>query len=161
MSKLPSLNEIIQYQNPLVIKRFKRNFPQYRDQAENIFKDMLKYLWLCRKYEHDIAHDPDNPSMNFNCVMHKEMVIIDEMWHSFILITKDYADFCHHYFGGFLHHIPEVGDRDEDIERSSSEMDLFEKQLELFLSYVYDHLGEETLKSWFAVYLTEPLGSTA
>jgi len=31
---------------------------------------------------------------------------IDVVWHSFILHTKDYADFCQHFYGGFLHHDP-------------------------------------------------------
>jgi hypothetical protein len=30
--------------------------------------------------------------------------IIDEMWHTHILRTRDYADFCAANFGGFIHH---------------------------------------------------------
>ncbi|SIN35295.1 Uncharacterized conserved protein [Mycobacteroides abscessus subsp. abscessus] len=30
---------------------------------------------------------------------------VDQMWHSFILFTKDYADFCSKV-GGFIHHRP-------------------------------------------------------
>jgi hypothetical protein len=31
---------------------------------------------------------------------------VDEVWHAFILFTKDYADFCRSVFGEFIHHVP-------------------------------------------------------
>ena len=31
---------------------------------------------------------------------------VDEVWHIFILFTKDYARFCDEVFGFFLHHQP-------------------------------------------------------
>jgi hypothetical protein len=37
---------------------------------------------------------------------------VDKAWHEFILITKNYADFCEKAFGKFLHHTPHsVGDK--------------------------------------------------
>jgi hypothetical protein len=33
---------------------------------------------------------------------------VDELWHEFILYTRDYDHFCRHAFGGFLHHTPAV-----------------------------------------------------
>lgn len=35
---------------------------------------------------------------------------VDTAWHEFILLTKNYADFCDRAFGKFLHHAPHVGD---------------------------------------------------
>jgi hypothetical protein len=32
--------------------------------------------------------------------------IVDEVWHAFILFTKDYAAFCDDVFGRFIHHAP-------------------------------------------------------
>lgn len=31
---------------------------------------------------------------------------VDTAWHEFILLTKDYAEFCNHAFGKFMHHTP-------------------------------------------------------
>ena len=31
---------------------------------------------------------------------------VDTAWHEFILLTKDYAEFCEHAFGKFMHHAP-------------------------------------------------------
>ena len=147
---LPPLNQVLAYQNPLVIKRFKRNYPHYHSSVELLFKDMLSYLWLCRKFEADKTDPNLTSKMQFTLVMHKEMQMIDEMWHTFILITKDYAEFCQTHFGSFIHHVPEVGEEatDQDIV-----LDEFEQELENFLAYVYANLGEATVRRWFSVYL--------
>jgi hypothetical protein len=34
-------------------------------------------------------------------------VVVDDMWHEFVLHTRDYAEFCDAAFGRFLHHTPE------------------------------------------------------
>jgi hypothetical protein len=34
-------------------------------------------------------------------------VIVDDMWHEFVLHTREYAEFCEAAFGRFLHHEPE------------------------------------------------------
>lgn len=151
MIQLPRLNDLLLYKNPLVIKRFSIVHPQLTHDAENIFEDMLKYLWLCRKYEFDKEKNSANPDLNFSCVMHKEMADIDEMWHAFILITIEYQKFCFNYFGQFLHHIPEVGT--ELNENYKVDETIFRNELRLFLSYTYDNLGEETVKRWFSQYL--------
>jgi hypothetical protein len=151
MRTLPDLNELLRYKNPLVIKRFQRNYPDLKDDADALFVDMLQYLWLCKKHEQDKCLQGDHANLDFTCVMHREMTNIDEMWHTFILITQDYADFCNNYFGEFIHHAPEVGE--EVQENVFVDKDLFEKELQLFLSYVYDYLGEATVRRWFSVYL--------
>jgi hypothetical protein len=32
--------------------------------------------------------------------------LVDELWHNFMLMTREYASFCQQAFGGFLHHAP-------------------------------------------------------
>ena len=34
--------------------------------------------------------------------------VVDDLWHEFILYTRNYAHFCRRAFGGFLHHTPAV-----------------------------------------------------
>jgi hypothetical protein len=34
--------------------------------------------------------------------------VADDLWHQFILYTRDYKAFCERAFGGFLHHTPAV-----------------------------------------------------
>ena len=33
---------------------------------------------------------------------------VDDAWHAFIVMTRDYADFCKRAFGRYLHHTPEA-----------------------------------------------------
>ena len=37
---------------------------------------------------------------------HEPLWVIDEMWHTFLLYSKDYYDFCHQYLGRMIHHRP-------------------------------------------------------
>jgi len=49
--------------------------------------------------------------------------IIDEMWHTHILRTRDYADFCATNFGRFIHH--ERFDEPVVHEQREAQVDLF------------------------------------
>jgi hypothetical protein len=147
MCKLPCLNDVLNYRNPAVIIRFQANHPKDAAKAEYLFIEMLRYLWLCEKHAWDVESYPDSLALQFTPVMHEEMRTIDNMWHEFILLTRDYHDFCHRYFGRFLHHEPNMR---EHLAYSETE---FVDSLNLFLHYVYDILGEEVLKSWFQEHL--------
>ena len=35
--------------------------------------------------------------------------VADDLWHEFILYTREYDAFCRRAFGGFLHHTPGRG----------------------------------------------------
>jgi hypothetical protein len=34
-------------------------------------------------------------------------VVVDDLWHEWVLHTREYADFCEAAFGRFLHHVPD------------------------------------------------------
>ena len=60
------------------------------------------------------------------CALHPEKTYatggqVDEMWHTFILFTKDYARFCHDITGAFIHHVPEVASGDIEAQIRSAE----------------------------------------
>jgi len=46
------------------------------------------------------------------CILHSDSPVgmispvIDEVWHAFILHTREYAEFCQSIFGRFVHHAP-------------------------------------------------------
>jgi hypothetical protein len=76
------------------------------------------------------------------------------MWHEFILFTEDYSEFCQTFFGRYIHHLPNVFEnrpmpRDEEV-----------REIRRLLPYIYDHLGEETMRIWFATYLQNDAKST-
>lgn len=60
------------------------------------------------------------------CALHPEKTYatggkVDEMWHTFILFTKDYARFCHDITGAFIHHVPEMASGDIEAQIRSAE----------------------------------------
>ena len=71
---------------------------------------------------------------------------IDDMWHTFLLFTKDYMYFCSKYLGQYFHHSPTTSE-DKMTEGE------FEIDFARYVSYVYDNLGEKTLIKWFKVLL--------
>lgn len=52
------------------------------------------------------------------CIIYQEPIgmrgAVDELWHTFIMFTKNYASFCNKIAGYFIHHTP----NDEDTTKS-------------------------------------------
>lgn len=142
---LPLLEDVLQYKNEAVLKLYRQNYPDNELSAEDAFTETLKYLWLTQHHKKHYTKDSDLPP---NCIMLRSMQEIDEMWHEFILFTKDYMDFCERYFGCYIHHLPNVFD---NAPISAAEADAEVKQL---LPYIYDQLGSDTMQVWFKTYLS-------
>lgn len=149
MHHLPNLNELLQYRNSKVINKFKRDFPALADQAEPLFTELMKYLWLAQKHANDQLLHPVDNELRFLFAIYDDMVNVDHMWHCFILSTHEYDSFCQTYFGRFLHHIPDALD-----ELPPTKEDLAE-DMGKFASYVFDNLGEATVRNWFGMQASE------
>lgn len=141
---LCSLEEILQYENKPVVARFQKDFPQKAALAENLFKDLLRFFWGTKRHEIDRRSNPQNSELDFVFIMDDEMRDIDQMWHIFLLYTRDYMSFCETYFGEYLHHQPDLV---PIFERNGFE---FTTNLEKFLSYNFELFGAEVLERWFA-----------
>lgn len=135
---MTSLDCIMAYSNPRVLNKFRTIFNLSAKEAEEIFIELKKWLWLCAQRHSDIKHGKKNiPNA---LVIYIGMVIIDELWHVFILHTDDYIRFCDQYFDGqYIHHSP--GSLDF-IPRS-------EKETEQQIYYIGEYLGEETVLKWY------------
>lgn len=144
---LPTLEALLTFRHRGSIRTYMRTYATEEATAEQLFIEMLKYLWISSKHRSDLKETPADPSLQFNFVMHQEMRDIDNMWHGFILYTQEYTDFCQRYFGGYLHHVPDVA---EGLKPSDDE---FARDMTNYLSYVYDHLGEATVRTWFSAYV--------
>lgn len=144
---IPNLHQLLEYKNPAVLKLYEQNYPNNLLSAEQAFIEVLKYLWLSKKHETDLVDNVGNERFPSQCFMPRSMREIDEMWHEFILFTEDYTNFCMHYFGEYMHHLPNIFD---NMPRPRAEV---EREIEKLLPYIYDHLGEQTLRTWFSSYL--------
>lgn len=140
----PNLNQIIKYQNANIITRYIKDYPATTMKPEEALQELMKFIWLCCKHKEDKRKFPDASFLNFSCVIHEEMRDIDNMWHTFLLFTKDYHEFCQTYLDGiFFHHHP-ISNTKETIFKES-----YELELNRYLSYIYDNLGKDTLIKWF------------
>jgi hypothetical protein len=71
--------------------------------------------------------------------------IVDEMWHQHILDTRAYAADCDALFGGFLHHYPYFGMRDE--AEAQELRDAYAETIERYRSA----FGEPPAGTWISV----------
>lgn len=137
-----TLTGLLQYRNEDVLSRFTDLFEVTEAEAEDIFTETKKFLFICRQPGVFI---PD------------ELLIVDEMWHNFILFTATYQDFCTHYFGGYLHHTPaskaEKAKHKEALAANvQATRTAFNEKLAKLMSVTYDQLGRDTVVKWFQQY---------
>ena len=85
---------------------YKSDHPDNRLDAEETLEELMKFFWLTQKHKIDKELFPENEELNFICGIHSEMKEIDDMWHIFLLFTKDYMTFSKKYLGEFFHHSP-------------------------------------------------------
>lgn len=89
---------IRQYVFPTSLKfKLDQAYPQLSDaQIKHVLEGLRTWFLL-------LAANPGT-----RCGMPSKAV--DTAWHEFILLTKNYADFCDKAFGRFVHHEPHTGD---------------------------------------------------
>lgn len=93
-----SLTYIVQYEFPLaVLKKFRKNNPDVTHEMQEKVILALKQFFLVYAWG---IHEKKGVSYAM------PSLIADELWHEFMLNSKDYEDFCHRAFGRFLHHQP-------------------------------------------------------
>lgn len=78
------------YTNSAVVQRYCKETNIDSKVADEHFTALKNFLLLCSK-------------TNKPCFPSKEL---DEIWHTFILFTRDYYTFCLDGLGKFIHHIP-------------------------------------------------------
>jgi hypothetical protein len=87
-----------------VIKRLARDKRIRVRSARKRFAEMLKFLDVCADSSVTVSPPPR----------------VDDAWHTFILFTRDYADYCDRRFGRFIHHEPTEA-KDPDAYRTAKE----------------------------------------
>ena len=139
-----TLDEILNFKHPAVVRRFQKDHPAKADQAETLFSDLLRFFWASKKHQVERLQEPHRADLDFVFIMDEEMREIDQIWHVFLLYTQDYMEFCDRYFGEYLHHKPDVV---PNFEKGAFD---FEANLVKFLDYAYDALGPDVVARWFS-----------
>lgn len=152
---LRPLAEVQAYRFDAAVQRLVVDHSITRRDAELLFANTLKMLWLMAHHRAERyssgAVSPNFPSTIF---VYEPMLPLDEGWHTFILFTKEYSDFCKNFLGGYLHHAPTTA---EDSARDQTLFDVDpdgflnkrEQEIRNQCSYIVKGLGPETLRLWF------------
>jgi hypothetical protein len=130
------------YRNPEVIYRFTNEWDVPAAEARRIFDDMKRFLWLVTQ--------PGNQSI-------APVPIVDEMWHTFLAFTVDYARWGRDTFGRMLHHVPTTSHEKQQLRRrfrrspARARAEL-QQRLVADIGKVYDGLGEAVVLRWYVEY---------
>jgi hypothetical protein len=139
-AELKPLSDVLAYRNPDIIDAFLEDYPVARTDAEEIFAETLKWLWLCarrrRGFETGATSLARLPLLD-------DLYAVDRMWHVFLLFSEDYVAFCERFFGFYVHHYPITR-----ADRATMTPELRRTQLREAYSMIYDELGPETLRRW-------------
>jgi hypothetical protein len=85
-----SVPHVMSYQNPKVLKRYRLDHNVDEAEAQRRFEGLKQFLIVCALTPgYKVTSDA-----------------IDSMWHTFLLFTKDYSEFCNRYLGRFINHEP-------------------------------------------------------
>jgi hypothetical protein len=147
----PALEEVLAFRHPDVVARFLKSWNVSQAEAEEVFEDLKRWLWVSAvSVKERIPGEKPLPL----AILHS-MALVDEMWHAFILYTKDYTKFCVDHFGFYLHHGPTTSEQKAEAKaRLETDPAAFEAQIaadfETQFSFIYDKLGPEVLSRWYS-----------
>ncbi len=149
---MKSLEEVLSYQNDYIIQEFLRKHKDYnltKEEAIVLFDDLKRYLWMTATVDVKRQENPNEilPDISIS----ESMIIIDEIWHEFILVTEHYTDFCNENFGRYIHHPPPLP-KYEMNQKTLSEEECIEIFIGELLETTYDYLGDEVTMRWFDTY---------
>ena len=126
------LSEVLRYQNADVVHQICHHQPQYSlKESQQLFVDLLAWLWFKNERE----------KQKKTTYLFGSLLVLDELWHLFILNTHDYVNFSQQYFGHYLHHRPEpIG----------FEHELSDDALQEYLDDCFNYLGQQWVERRFA-----------
>ena len=125
------IKAIMNYEMPHVIARCQKDYNYSNEDMLILEKELKRYLALS-------TIKPNDGTGMFSGD-------VDNLWHSFILFTHEYADFCHKHIGFFVHHIPEL-DRENKTLKQREEA---RKDFQAFIKNYEEAFGEEIHPIWF------------
>lgn len=144
-----SLAVVLAYRNNDIIDRLVEEHRLSPDDGEEIFRETLRWLWLCSEAKKDRKMGIAVPPL----IIDEPVLFIDLGWHTFILFTKAYADFCDKNFGTFIHHNPTPVSKKQTLTRAlerdeQARHNLLDQRRRQY-EYIFDKLGSETLTDWY------------
>lgn len=140
------LVDVLTYRNDLVVRRFRKRFAISQEDADAVFVELLRWLW----YLASTSPTPNNPEAH---AIDQPLLILDEMWHEFIIVTQDYTKFCDDMCRRYIHHDPNSSD---DVHTTPGGLREVTASLAALLgrkrakyTAIYDILGKDVFVLWY------------
>lgn len=130
MNKNPTLKEALSFYDKQIPLRFQRLYSYPLPFCEEVFHDTKMFLWAAERYRK--KYKKIFPVMCVNKV-------IDDMWHNFILFTREYIEYCENIYGHYLHHSP----------AREGEPSIPNEEVKTVLGYIYDEFGSDVVTKWY------------
>lgn len=133
----PDLLLLLQYENMPVVSHFCHHHPEFSiTESKVLFKDLLAWMWLSRQ----------RSAQGKKTYLFGPLRPMDELWHTFILHTRDYTHFSITYFGDYFHH---------EVEPPGFEHTVEDDELTDFLQDCFTYLGSNWVERQFSAAFTE------
>lgn len=87
------IKKVMDYKMPHIIARYSKDYSVSAEVAKIHEVELKRFLILA-------ADDDESLDMM--------SIEVDNLWHTFLLFTKEYQQFCNDMFGKFIHHNPLV-----------------------------------------------------
>lgn len=100
-----------------ILTRYQKDFNVPTDQAKEHEKELKRYLILA------VISETQLPMMSRE---------IDNLWHTFIIFTKDYCSFCREIAGKYIHHTPKSENKQNPENESENAKKFIERYTEFF-----------------------------
>ena len=139
--------QTLSYENRQLKLRIQKKLNLNQVETENTFQDLLRWLWLCGTHRNEIEINNTFKQQMPDLRMLDHFEPIDIAWHEFILMTKDYEQFCHKYLGRFIHHTPSRLNP-HTLDRKNKGRIAGKRYLKHYLEFIYVELGEECFERW-------------
>lgn len=85
--------KVMNYPMPHIVARYCKDYNVSLEDAQEHEVELKRFFILAGKYDDGI----DMFSLE-----------VDNLWHTFLLFTKEYQRFCNDMFGKFIHHDPVI-----------------------------------------------------
>lgn len=139
-----SLVTVKKYKNDYLVKYFSLQYKVTDVESSDLFNDLKLWLWFC-------ANQPAGLSAH---AIPNEMRIIDLYWHSFLIFTKDYLEFCTLCLGKIVYHNPQIsmlGFNDAILLKTDPDK-LIQRNIDIIregMESVNNLLGPAVLERWY------------
>jgi hypothetical protein len=132
--KAVDVDGILNYQMPYVIERCKKDHGYDDEDMAIIEREFKRYLVL-------VAEKKQKGEGTGMFSKH-----VDNLWHTFILFTREYTEFGNKYVGRYIHHAPEVVSFEN---RTPEQRAQSRKDFQAFVKNYEETFKEEIHSIWF------------